>query len=300
MKKLDLSLNPVFHAILIAPLALSASFSIASQAQAVEVTVSAENTSLDSGEKQFNFVLGGNQEVPPVGTEASGSCSGILSADQTMFTVNCSHNVEGATVAHIHEAPPGVSGDIIFPFDSAASPIQQTFNFTAEDVAALLAGNFYVNVHSADFPAGEIRGQIVAPINGSFSGSWFNPDRSGEGFLLEATNRDNPTLVATWFTYESDDDGGDDGEQAWLIGSGPIRLNESVITNTIITEGAEFGENFDPAEVNRIPWGTLIFTFTSCTTAIVEYDSVIEDFGSGTLRIQRLTPPLIGQEEACP
>jgi hypothetical protein len=293
MKNLSLLLNSIFHAIPIAPLVLGAGLSIASQAQAVENTVPRENPIINTGDKLFEFVLGGNQEAPTVDTEASGNCAGILSADQTTFTINCSHNVEGATVAHIHEAPPGVSGDIIFPFDSAESPIQQTFSFTPEDVATLLAGNFYVNVHSADFPAGEIRGQITIPVNGSFSGSWFNPDRSGEGFLLEATNKDDPTLVATWFTYNN-------GEQVWLVGSGPIKLNESMITNTITTEGTEFGDEFDPAEVQRIPWGTLKFIFTSCTTAIVEYDSIIEDFGSGTLRIQRLTPPLIGQEGACP
>lgn len=249
------------------------------------------------GDKLFNFVLDGKQEVPPVDTPANGSCVGILNKDQIAFTANCYHNVQDATMAHIHEAPAGVNGEVIFPFASAESPIKETFNFTAEDVAALMAGNFYVNVHSGNFPDGEIRGQITAPLNGSFSGSWFNPNRSGEGFLLEATNSDDPTLVATWFTYSPS---GDSGKQVWLVGSGPIRLNESMITNTIITEGAAFGDNFDPSAVNRIPWGTLKFTFTSCTTGIVEYDSVIKDFGSGTIQIQRLTPPLIGQEKACP
>lgn len=248
-------------------------------------------------DKLFNFVLSGNQEVPAVDTEAEGSCAGILNSAQDAFTVNCNHNVEGATVAHIHEASPSVNGDVVFPFDSAESPIQQTFGFTSEDVAALLAGNFYVNVHSGDFPGGEIRGQITAPISGSFSGSWFNPERQGEGFILEAVNSDNPTLVAYWFTYPSSSG---NGNQAWLVGNGPIRLNESVIDNVIITEGTEFGEGFDPAAINQIPWGSLKFTFTSCTTGIVEYDSVIEDFGAGTLQIQRLTPSLIGLEGACP
>ncbi|ADJ27124.1 spondin domain-containing protein [Nitrosococcus watsonii] len=249
------------------------------------------------GDKLFNFVLDGNQEVPPADTPANGSCVGILNKDQTVFTANCHHTVQDATAAHIHEAPAGVNGDVIFPFASAESPIQETFNFTAENVATLMAGNFYINVHSGDFPGGEIRGQVAAPLKGSFSGSWFNPDRSGEGFLLEATNSDDPTLVATWFTYPPSSDS---GAQAWLVGSGPIRLNESTITNTVITEGAVFGDGFDPSAVNRTPWGTLKFTFTSCTTGIVEYNSVIEGFGSGTFHIQRLTPPLIGQEGDCP
>lgn len=108
----------------------------------------------------FVFTLDGTQEVPPVDTEAAGSCAGILNDEATQFQIHCTHNVENVVAAHIHRAPPGVNGGIIFPFDSPQSPITDTWDLSPNDVAHLLAGNLYVNVHSQEHMPGEIRGQI--------------------------------------------------------------------------------------------------------------------------------------------
>src|SRR5207245_2428523 len=77
------------------------------------------------------------------------------------------------TAAHIHRAPPGVAGPIIVPL-----PLGSFTGFAAilstADVANLLAGNLYVNVHSAAFPGGEIRGQLIectGPVISSVSAS---------------------------------------------------------------------------------------------------------------------------------
>ncbi len=246
-------------------------------------------------DKTFNFVLGGNQETPPVDTSASGACMGILHDDQTEFTVNCNHDVAGVTVAHIHEAPPGVGGGIVFPFDDAESPIQQTFAFDAQDVDTLLAGDYYVNVHSEDFTGGEVRGQITAAGNGSHSGSWFSPSRDGEGFNLELVDAEDPTLVLYWYTYAPDGS----GDQVWLTGTGPLHLNQGSV-QAFLTSGATFGDAFDPDDVERTEWGTVSVTFTSCDTAFVEFESLSQDFGSGSFTVERLTQPLIGQEDDCP
>jgi hypothetical protein len=86
-------------------------------------------------------------------------------------------------MGHIHYGPPGVSGAVLFPlFDYGMPPSVTT---TAETVsgtltvanfqpdsadgigtfaaalAAIEAGNTYVNVHTLNYPAGEIRGQIT-------------------------------------------------------------------------------------------------------------------------------------------
>jgi hypothetical protein len=172
MENLSSSLNFISRAILITSLALGAELSIALPTQAEGTAPPTENFTPRPGDKLFEFTLSGNQEVPVVNTQASGKCIGILRKDQTTFTITCDHNVKNPIRAHIHESPPGINESIIISsIYSAESPIEQTFRFTPEEVALLLAGNLYVNVHSMKFPMGEIRGQITTPANSRSSGS---------------------------------------------------------------------------------------------------------------------------------
>jgi len=72
------------------------------------------------------------------------------------------HNVVNATLAHIHGAGlPGTDAGVQVPFASGASPIfgNATLNSTQEGM--LQSNLMYVNIHSAAFPGGEIRGQIL-------------------------------------------------------------------------------------------------------------------------------------------
>ena len=69
------------------------------------------------------------------------------------------------TAAHIHQAPAGENGPIIIPLEeliSASGIWFATATLTEDQYSALRAGNMYFNVHSAAYPDGEIRGQILA------------------------------------------------------------------------------------------------------------------------------------------
>jgi mono/diheme cytochrome c family protein len=70
-----------------------------------------------------------------------------------------------ATMAHIHDGIAGTNGPVIVNFvQSGTDPnrwdAQTGAVLTADQVTALLAGQLYVNVHTAAFPNGEIRGQL--------------------------------------------------------------------------------------------------------------------------------------------
>ena len=110
-------------------------------------------------------VLSGANEVPPNNSTATGSGSiRILGDGSVIGNITVAGMV--ATAAHIHEAPPGQNGKVIVPFVKTAD---DTFGpaagakLTDEQYKSFLAGNLYVNVHSAAIPGGEIRAQLAPP-----------------------------------------------------------------------------------------------------------------------------------------
>lgn len=113
------------------------------------------------GAQTFVFEMRGAHEVPPVPSTHSGGCMGTLDQAARTFAITCVHDVALATVMHIHRAPAGENGPVVFDLGNPASPVSATWTgMTSSDIADLLAGNLYVNVHTAGRPAGEIRGQI--------------------------------------------------------------------------------------------------------------------------------------------
>jgi len=125
----------------------------------------------------FEATLTGAEEVPPRDTPATGFGTVVL--DDVALTITVNLGFENLTtpsiMAHIHQAPIGVNGPIVFPLElgdalgqTAGAIDTQVFTLPngAADVQTFLAGGFYFNVHSEMFPPGEIRGQIFQVANG--------------------------------------------------------------------------------------------------------------------------------------
>src|ERR1044072_3071160 len=111
--------------------------------------------------------LTGAQETPPNNSTATGRASLVLSPDEKTARVSLvfSGLSSGQTDAHIHgPAVPGVSAPPVFPL-----PLGQLSDFsitlTPSQVQDLKNGLFYVNVHSSNFPTGEIRGQFGSTLS---------------------------------------------------------------------------------------------------------------------------------------
>ncbi len=109
--------------------------------------------------------LGGANEVPANASGASGT--GTIAVDPLTLALRGGVVTTGitGTQAHIHAGAVGTAGGAIVPLvldtDGAWVVPPGTF-LTPAQFDLLRTGGLYVNVHSAAFPNGEIRGQIPA------------------------------------------------------------------------------------------------------------------------------------------
>jgi hypothetical protein len=109
--------------------------------------------------------LTGAQEVPPVTTQGKGSADVAFDAasKKLSWTVTYSGLSGPATAAHFHgPAEPGKNAGVAVPIPNQAnSPVSGSATLTDAQAADLAAGRYYVNIHTAVNPGGEIRGQVT-------------------------------------------------------------------------------------------------------------------------------------------
>jgi hypothetical protein len=112
----------------------------------------------------FLSQLDGSQQVPPVPTPATGSAITYLSADQTMGHIKLwvRDLTSPVVAAHIHYGPGGQNGPTLYDLGPFTDSTEVDFGPIAPNILpSLLSGNTYVNVHTVNYLAGEIRGQLV-------------------------------------------------------------------------------------------------------------------------------------------
>jgi len=113
----------------------------------------------------YKAELSGKGEVPPNDSKGTGTVEATLDTDTMMlsWTVTYSGMTGPATAAHFHgPAKLGENaGPAITLTAPLASPIKGEAKLTKDQADALANGLWYLNVHTAAHPPGEIRGQLV-------------------------------------------------------------------------------------------------------------------------------------------
>lgn len=110
----------------------------------------------------FLATLNGASEVPANPSAASGSATLTFNSTTKIFSIIVTYTGATATAGHIHTGAVGVSGAVVFPFTTVTSPINYTSAaLDATQEANLMTNLDYVNLHSAAYPGGEIRGQLI-------------------------------------------------------------------------------------------------------------------------------------------
>lgn len=106
--------------------------------------------------------LSPKNEVPPNASGGSGTAKVELDGSVVKWTVTYEGMSGPVTAGHFHgPAPAGANAGVVIPFaGSMASPITGSATVTAAQIADMKAGLYYVNLHTAANPGGEIRGQV--------------------------------------------------------------------------------------------------------------------------------------------
>ena len=114
--------------------------------------------------------MSGAEQVPAVVTPGKGSAD--LTYDPQTREVTWSIEFSGlsgpATMAHFHgPAAAGKNGPVTVWLSTkgsaAVSPIKGSTTLSPDQAKEFAAGEWYINIHTAEHPAGEIRGQVLPP-----------------------------------------------------------------------------------------------------------------------------------------
>jgi hypothetical protein len=144
------------------------SLSLFLMVSAASVVLGAGGSVASAGGRTFATTLSGANEVPGPG-DPDGSGTALITLNQgrgeVCFSITVSDLSLPATAAHIHEAPAGVAGPVVVTLSppdetgSSSGCVSDVDQGLIKDIRKNPA-EYYVNVHTTDYPGGAIRGQL--------------------------------------------------------------------------------------------------------------------------------------------
>jgi hypothetical protein len=114
---------------------------------------------------KYKATLDAKSEVPPNASTATGTAD--IDYDPATKKLSWKVTYSGlsgpATAAHFHgPAAAGANAGVKVPIaNPATSPVEGSATLTDEQAADLMGGKYYINIHTAANPGGEIRGQVT-------------------------------------------------------------------------------------------------------------------------------------------
>ncbi|MBS4064462.1 MAG: CHRD domain-containing protein [Chitinophagaceae bacterium] len=124
-----------------------------------------DNETTVSAEVKYKAVMNGSNEVPANSSTATGEANAVYNTQTKILTVTITYSgLSSALVSwHIHKAAVGVNGSVIFNFGTPqlSGFVYTSAALTTDQEADLNNGLYYVNLHTANYSGGEIRGQLV-------------------------------------------------------------------------------------------------------------------------------------------
>jgi hypothetical protein len=120
--------------------------------------------SMSVGAQTMEITLSGAREIPPNASAATGQGKIDVMDDGTVSGLVSVSGMAGV-MAHIHQAAEGANGPVILSLagsaDGSTWSIPAGTKLTPNQMESFKAGKLYINIHSANFKAGEVRGQLT-------------------------------------------------------------------------------------------------------------------------------------------
>jgi hypothetical protein len=153
---------------------------------------------IEAAPVEFTVQVTGAEEVPPIN---DGSAVAKFTWDDDTNLLTYTITISGVpqdqvSSAHFHHGTAGLNGPIVYTISDKgfATLGPASLTLTRQDEADLKSGQWYVNLHSTEHPAGFARGQVIVP--GSLGATQtpapptenVGPPRSGDGGLADSDN----------------------------------------------------------------------------------------------------------------
>jgi hypothetical protein len=132
---------------------------------AAAMGLSVSGTVLAADSTAFGAKLSGANEVPANASPGSGMLEASLDKQTSVlsWTVSYSGLTGPVKAGHFHgPAMAGANAGVALGFTgSVESPVKGTATLTPAQIDDLMSGKWYVNLHTAANPGGELRGQVM-------------------------------------------------------------------------------------------------------------------------------------------
>lgn len=234
-----------------------------------------------SGKQPTLYVasLTGAQETPPNNSTATGTATLLLSPDENeaRVAVNFSGLSSSQTGAHIHgPGAAGVAAPILFHLPNGNFN-DVVISLSATDVQNLKSGLLYINLHTSNFPSGEIRGQFGATASASsfqFNSTSFSVSEKTANATITVIRIGNTTAAATVNYSASNGTATSPADYTSSNGTVSFAAGETVKTFSISISDDLFIEGSETINVTLAnpSWGTFLGSPNAATLTIVDDD----------------------------
>ncbi len=120
-------------------------------------------------------------------------------------------------------------------------------------------------------------------LGAAITGLWFDPERDGEGWHVQAI--DDERVFVTLYSFTPDGD----GAPQWIVGLatwGPT--GELLLDELVTAKGGRFGANLDDPAIDLEFWGTGVIKFTNRNSGIAELSGP-DSYRGFTFYLRRLS-----------